>query len=128
MEQVDDAAQKLCEYMTLRCDELVNDCFSAKGEARAIEIGQSAAEVGGTLAALAGVLGRVHPLIGIAGVVIALVAEPVAKDLSESRAKSYREKWRTIVLGLREPDRDLFLAILAVRHPAVQVTVSKMLN
>ncbi len=127
-EQVDDAAQKLCEYMSLRCDELVKDCFSAKNEARAIEVGQSVAEVGGTLAALASVLGRVHPLIGIAGVVIAAVAEPVAKDLSDSRAKSYQNKWRAIILGLREPDRDLFLAVLALRHPAVKLTVSQMLQ
>lgn len=126
-DQIEYEAKKKMDEMAARCFDLEKDLMGAQKEKGFIDGGRSAAEVGGVLAAFAGALGQVHPLLGIAGAIVAVAAEPVADTVAKQRQDHYTKKWRAFFLGLREPELELFIAILSMKYSDARMTVGKLL-
>ncbi len=116
-EQVGIAASTLLSRMVGLADQLQADFARAAIESKAADVGSAVAGVAGGVGAVAGVLGRVHPLLGVGGFVLALAAKPLGAKVKQTRGNHYVAKWQGIVSAMRQPEQELFAAVLGHRHP-----------
>ncbi|MFZ4575789.1 MAG: hypothetical protein ACOYN0_15450 [Phycisphaerales bacterium] len=127
-EQAKETAEMLVQRVVQLSDQLAEDLASAKREVAAADVGASAAEIAGRSTALVSILGQLHPLLGLAGVVVAASAAPVAKAVKESRGKHYRSKCEAGLGSLRPPEKDLLSFVIQVRHPELVEEVKRVLS